>query len=236
MSGHRFFLESIEPDTLTIEGDDASHAVRVLRIAPGETISISDGCGSVAAARVTAAGRTLFAEVLSRSVVDQPAPRLTVYQGLPKHGKLDDIVQALTQLGVACVVPTRMRRSVTRWDDAKTAAQTRRLRAIAREAAMQSRRAWLPEVGDPATVAGVPDGALILHEEAEERLTDLLPPKPPVALALVVGPEGGLEPGEVEDLERRGCRTASLGSLVLRTQLAPIAAVAVVQCRYGLLG
>ncbi|MGH2830221.1 MAG: RsmE family RNA methyltransferase [Actinomycetota bacterium] len=235
MTSARFFLSSVNDDVLEIRGGDAVHAVRVLRISPGETITISDGAGAVATARVIAAGTALRAQVLDRAAVPQPRPRITVYQALTKQGRLDDVVNVLTQIGVDAIVPVRAQRSVPRWDERKAAAQTQRLRSIAREAAMQSRRAWLPRIGEVAGVDAIPGGAIVLHEEATARLRDLLPAQAPEELALAAGPEGGFDPDEIAALEGRGCDVATLGPLVLRTELAATAGVIAVRTLYGLL-
>lgn len=234
MSAPHFFLPSVEDDRLVVEGDDAKHAVRVLRITPGERITISDGNGRVADATVTAAGRTMEAGVTGRRDAPKPRPALIVYQGLPKHGKLERIVQSLTQCGVAEIYPMRAARSIAKWDEAKAAANVARLRAIAREAAMQSRRAYLPIVGD--VTSGPPSGAIVLHEQAPMRLRDALPGEAPERVVLAIGPEGGFDDAEIAAWEASGCRAASLGPFVYRTEIAPVVGATVVQARYGIVG
>jgi 16S rRNA (uracil1498-N3)-methyltransferase len=244
VSAHHFFLPSVEGDTLVIEGDDARHAVRVLRIAPGETITISDGRGRVATATVTDpgtdagtdAGRDLRAHVNERRDVASIRPALTVYQAIPKHGKLEQVVQTLTQCGAAAIVPFRAARSIAKWDTAKAAANAARLRIVAREAAMQSRRAHLLVVDDVIGIDQIPAGTIVLHEDASVRLSAVLPPETPPAIALAVGPEGGFSAAEIAALSDRGCPIATLGDLVLRTEVASVVAAAVTLTRYRALG
>ncbi|HVL91109.1 MAG TPA: RsmE family RNA methyltransferase [Actinomycetota bacterium] len=238
MSAHHFFLPSIEGVLLTIEGEDARHATRVLRIRPGEAITVSDGRGGIATATVTDASRALSASVMDRRVVEPIRPALTVYQALPKAGKLERVVQALTQCGVAAIVPLRAARSIAKWDAAKAASNVGRLRAVAREAAMQSRRAWLPTVRDPIGIDEVPAGTIVLHEAASTRLSALLPlaSGAPAAVSIAIGPEGGFDDAEIAALEARGCPAATLGPVVLRTETASIVAAAVILARYGSLG
>lgn len=236
MSAPHFFLPGVDADVLVIEGDDAKHAVRVLRIQPGKHITVSDGNGRVAQAVVTGAGRTMEATVTQRSDVPKPQPALIVYQGLPRHGKLDGIVQTLTQCGVAEIHPMRAVRSIAKWDPAKAAANVARLRAIAREAAMQSRRAHLPVVGDIADASALPAGTIVLHEQASQRLSDVLSDAAPERVALAIGPEGGFDDAEIAAWEAAGCRAASLGPFVFRTEVAPVVAAALVQARYGIIG
>src|SRR5439155_1383993 len=106
---------------------------------------------------------------------EQPSPRVIVFPAMPKAGKLDAVVQKLTELGVDEIRPWFAKRSVIRWDAGKTAGRTARLRAIAREAAMQARRAWLPEVAEPGPLEHLPEIAFVLHESATAGLIAALP-------------------------------------------------------------
>jgi 16S rRNA (uracil1498-N3)-methyltransferase len=129
-------------------------------------------------------------------------------------------------------------RSVPRWDAAKSNAQASRLGEVARQAAMQARRAWLPSVLPPLRTKALelPSPSLVLDETAEARLNDSLPPEAPVAVGIVIGPEGGFTADELTAFRERGANPVSLGPLILRTETAALAAAAVVLGRYGLLG
>ena len=236
MTAPHFFTADVSGDRVVLVGDDARHAVKSLRIAPGETISVSNGAGEVVTATVVTAGARLEAEVVSRRTVPVPRPRLAVYQALAKHPKMDDVVARLAEAGATAIIPFTGHRSVARWDPDKAAAQHRRLNVIAREAAMQSRRAWLPRVATLERLDAIPEGSLVLHEEAATRLSAALPPEAPEEGVLVVGPEGGLTPEEIDVLAARGCVPVSLGDAVLRTETAALVAVALVLARYGVLG
>lgn len=236
MTAPHFFAASVEADRITLTGADARHAVRSLRLRPGEEITVSDGAGAVVTARVVEARAALVAEVVSRRAVPPPRPLLRVLQALPKSGKLEPVVRKLTEVGVSEIVPFRAARSVVRWDSAKAAANLARLRAVAREASMQSRRAWLARVGEVARLEDLPPGGIVLHEEAAERLGAVLPPAPPDEVTLVVGPEGGFDPGEVAALAAGGARSVSLGPSVLRTETAGLVAAILVLAKYGVIG
>ncbi|GAC1418854.1 MAG: 16S rRNA (uracil(1498)-N(3))-methyltransferase [Actinomycetota bacterium] len=236
MTAPRFFVDSIEPDRLLLIGDDAVHGVRALRLRPGEIIDVSDGVGNVAACEVTDVTRNLSVSVTERRFVPQTPPRIRVYQGIPKVGKLDEVVRLLTQAGVDEIVPVAMHRSISRWDDRKAAAQLARLNLIAREAAMQSRRAWLPKVLPVVSVNDIPENALVLTEEASQRLSSALPHDVPETLSLLIGPEGGIDQQELDALEKRGCSVVSIGETVFRTQVAALVAVTLALARYGVLG
>jgi 16S rRNA (uracil1498-N3)-methyltransferase len=229
------FAAHVDADRIEIVGDDARHAVRVLRLRRGEAVTISDGAGTVVDAVIADAGPTLVAAVTARRFVERPRPMLTVVQGIPKASKFDEIVQHLVEIGADLIVPLRAHRSIPRWDgDGKV----QRSRTIAHEAAKQSRRAWLPLVADPVDLADAPiqAPAFVLHEEAATGLIDALPARAPDGVTLFVGPEGGFDPKEVELLTGRGATAVTLGSQILRAETAPIVAGTLVLGRYGRLG
>ncbi len=237
MTAPQFFVEAIGEERVSLRGDEARHAIRVLRIRPGELIRVSDGKGTIADAQCESIdGGSLIARVTQRQRVERGSPRVVVFPAVPKAGKLDIVVQKLTELGVDEIRPWTAARSVARWDGARARKQGERLRAIAREAAKQSRRAWLPEVSDPATLVDLPSLTVFLHEGAGERLSAVLPAAAPDVVGLIVGPEGGLTDEEVTDLAGLGARPASLGPQILRTETASLAAAVLVLGRYGLLG
>jgi 16S rRNA (uracil1498-N3)-methyltransferase len=232
-----FFVEEVGGAAVRISGPDAHHAARALRIRPGEEITVSDGCGNVVRARVTSSSSSsLTGDVIARASVEQPSPRVIVFPAVPKAGKLDAVVQKLTEIGVDEIRPWFAARSVVRWDGAKAPAHAERLRAIAREAAMQSRRAWLPVVTDPGPLDNVPATAVVLDESAGVRLSAILPAVAPKEIGVVVGPEGGMAPDEVERLAGIGAHVASLGDQILRTETAAVVGPALVLARYERLG
>ena len=237
MTAAHFFIDDVDETSVRITGPDAHHAARALRIQPGEEITVSDGRGNIARARVTASSASvLSAEVIARTSVEHPSPRVVVFPAVPKAGKLDAVVQKLTEIGVDEIRPWFAARSVVRWGDAKASARAERLRAIAREAAMQSRRAWLPVVADPGPLEHVPPMTVVLDESAVVRLSAVLPAVAPNEVGVVVGPEGGLTRDEVERLVGLGALAASLGDQILRTETAAVVGPALVLAGYERLG
>ena len=219
---------------VTVEGAEAHHAVAVRRLAVGEPLVLTDGAGHVAECEVTATGKARL-EVVVRSVssVPRPAPEVVVVQALPKGDRGELAVELLTEIGVARIVPWAAARSVAVWRGDRAAKSLAKWQATAREAAKQSRRAWFPEVSSLASTAEVVDLvtaaplALVLHEEAAEPLPVDLPDR----VLVVVGPEGGLAPEELTAFASAGARTVRLGSEVLRTSTAGVAAVSAVLSR-----
>ncbi|GAA1756612.1 16S rRNA (uracil(1498)-N(3))-methyltransferase [Agromyces humatus] len=220
-----------------LSGDEARHAVTVSRVRPGERVSIGDGRGVLVRGTVTETGPKRLAIEADEVFVDErPSPHITLVQALAKGDRDELAVQAATELGVDAIVPWAAARSVSRWEGPKAEKGRQRWAAIVREAVKQSMRAWLPRVGPLATTAELPDRLagvrmLLLEPTAATALTDLGPDGRD--LALVVGPEGGIAPAELERLIAAGAESVRLGASVLRTSTAGPAAIAVLNARLG---
>lgn len=242
MSAPLFLVEALPAaDTLTLDGPEGHHAATVQRLRVGEELLLADGRGGTAAAVVSAVGRgTLDLQVTSRGYVDASVPRLVVAQGIAKGDRGELAVQAMTEVGVDEIVPWAASRSVAQWRGERGLRAREKWVSTAREAAKQARRAWLPVVAgapDESTaalarrIAGAAAG-FVLHEEAQDRLTavDL-----PAAgeIVLVVGPEGGIAPAELDGFRAAGARPVRLGPAVLRTSTAGVAALSVLATRLG---
>ncbi|TMK49841.1 MAG: 16S rRNA (uracil(1498)-N(3))-methyltransferase [Actinobacteria bacterium] len=253
MSGHApfFFAEpgALDAAELTIEGEDARHLAVVRRASPGDLVRISDGRGTIADARLTSVTpAAVGAEVLTRTVTPAPSPRIEVHQGLAKGDKVDGVIRHLVEMGVDRIVVFEAGRSVARWDGARQAAAGRRWATIAREAAKQSHRAWLPVLDGPvpeadaaASASAGPGLGLVAHPAAGCRLRDVLEdrvptPGGPESVWVVVGPEGGLSEDEVATFAAAGAVPVSLGPQILRTETASVVAAALVLHHFGRLG
>lgn len=202
---------------------------------------VTDGVGTVALCKVRASdGGHVAAEVIERRHYARPSPEVVVYQGAAKGAKVDDVIERLAQLGVACVRVFLSERSVVRWDARKSQALADRWSAIARSAAKQSRNPFMVATGRPLPWTALTaelarsDDALVLWEEAALPLRRAL--RDTARVDLVVGPEGGLTSREVEELEDAGARLVSLGARILRTENAPVVATAVILYHHGLIG
>ncbi|WP_328851849.1 16S rRNA (uracil(1498)-N(3))-methyltransferase [Micromonospora globbae] len=240
MSAPLFLVDSLPTaDSLTLGGPEGHHAATVQRLRVGEELLLADGRGGTATAVVTAVGRgSLELELTSRGYVDAPVPRLVVVQGIAKGDRGELAVQAMTEVGVDEVVPWAASRSVAQWRGDRGVRAREKWVATAREAAKQARRPWLPVVaGSPdestdrvARRIGGAAGAFVLHEEADDRLTTA--PLPDTGeIVLVVGPEGGIAPAELEAFAAAGARPVRLGPSVLRTSTAGVAALSVLATR-----
>jgi 16S rRNA (uracil1498-N3)-methyltransferase len=229
--------------SVRLDGPEGRHAALVRRLQPRELVDLTDGRGLVAHCVVLRAdGPALDLEV--RELRDEPAPspRLTVVQALAKGDRGETAVETMTEIGVDVIVPWSASRSITQWKGERGAKSLEKWRGTAREAAKQSRRAWWPEVTEPATtseVAKLLAGAalpIVLHEEAEQGFAELDPPRASAGAAeivLVVGPEGGISPEERLRFAEAGAAPYRLGPTVLRTSTAGTAAAAVLLARSG---
>ncbi len=219
--GPLVFVDDLDAPVLA--GDDAHHLRRVLRVRPGDALTLADGAGRWRTACLGDQPEP------TSDIVEQPAaaPALTVGFALVKGAKPELVVQKLCELGIDRIIPFRSDRSIVRWDAAKAAAATARLRAVARAAAMQSHRPRLPVIDEVATVGsltGLSGVALAERGGAPPTLA---------ARALLVGPEGGWSDGE----RALGLPTVSLGTDVLRAETAAITAGVVLSAlRAGLVG
>lgn len=216
-----------------VTGDEARHAITVARVRVGERISVSDGDGLLAAGTVTSTdGGVVTVEVETARRHPVVTPELWLAQALAKGDRDELAVQAATELGVSGVVPWAAERSISRWEGAKAAKGRDRWAAIVREATKQSIRPRVPQVEAIATTAALaqlPGRILVLEPDATVRLTEV--ELDAARITLVVGPEGGIAPRELDALAAAGATLVRLGPEVLRTSTAGPAALAVLNAR-----
>jgi 16S rRNA (uracil1498-N3)-methyltransferase len=243
-------LESAEiGSAVSIAGDEAKHAVTVARTRVGERLSIGNGRGLLVGGVVTSLD-PFSVEVDDVQREGAPDPALWLVQALAKGDRDELAVQAATELGVSGVIPWVAERSVTRWEGAKLDKGRARWEAIVREASKQSIRAWVPEVGalistgsitgarsitEAGSITGggsITGAVLVLDPTAEQSLSSVALPSTG-RISLVVGPEGGISPRELDLLEKGGATRVRLGAEILRTSTAGPAAIAVLNLRLG---
>lgn len=235
MSAPVFLADDLSPDQVVLTGPEGRHAATVRRLRVGEAVDLCDGRGGRAACVVARVGRDEVAlDVLRRTTEPPASPRVVLVQALAKGDRGELAVELATEVGVDEVVPWAAARCVTRWEGERGERSRQRWASTAREAGKQSRRAWHPSVAPVAStaeVAALLSGAtgLVLHEEAPVPLTSL-DLRAATDVVIVVGPEGGIAP---EELELLGGTAVRLGPSVLRTSTAGAAATAVVSALTG---
>jgi 16S rRNA (uracil1498-N3)-methyltransferase len=228
------FVDALD-DRIVVDGPDGHHLQRVRRLASGERVTAADGTGAWRLYNVaaTTAGRVELAASGDRLFVPAPAVSLVLAVALTKGG-IDAVVTAATELGVATIVPVLTARTVVKWEGARAERGVDRLQALAREAAMQSRRAR-PALLDPVTALETvaARGDLVVADRTGCR-ADELPTPTTGSWAVLVGPEGGFAPDERERLAERP--HLRLGDHVLRAATAPIAALTILGDRIAQMG
>ena len=231
---YQFFVEpgQIQGREILIQGSDVNHIRNVLRMRPGEELSVSNGVdGREYRCHITGITEDAVRcelRFIKEEGVELPS-RIYLLQGLPKADKMELIIQKAVELGVYQIVPVAAHRSVVRLDERKAAARVSRWQAIAEAAAKQSRRGVIPRVqqvmGLDQALAHVRDlpVKLIPYELAEDmgRTREVLGKlEPGQDIAVLIGPEGGFEGKEVESAVAAGAIPITLGRRILRTETA----------------
>ena len=206
----------VEPEmlaALSIDDDTDHHLRRVLRLRDGESVSVTDGAGRWLLADVVLDGSSLALEAAGEIVVEAArTDPFTIATAMPKGDRLDWLVQKVTELGADRIVLLHAERSVVRWKAARVESQLARLQRISDEACRQSRRVWRVEIEAPVEAASAL-GEFVVAEPGGRRLE-------PTDRMVAIGPEGGWAPGELA----RARESVSLGSTILRTETAAVAA------------
>ena len=241
---HTFYLE--QPGSVggsfPLPKDEAKHALKVLRLGVGDEVCVLDGFGGRFAAEIeSVSGDGAMLKLTEALSSNEPPVRVTLYQGLPKADKLDFIVQKLTELGAACVVPVKMERCVVKSDAKDGKKRQERLQRIACEAVKQCRRACEPEVTEPLTWKQCfekmkqHDLLLVPWEDAEGyNMKKAFADAPDATdIGIVIGPEGGMSAAEVEALTEQGAKIVTLGPRILRAETAAVASVTMAMTLWG---
>jgi 16S rRNA (uracil1498-N3)-methyltransferase len=229
----------LQRDLILLSGAEGRHAATVRRLRPGERADVGDGAGLVAECVVVAhSSRGLELAVRARRELSRPDPVITVVQAIPKGDRGELAVAEMTEVGVDRIMPWAAARCVPVWRAERGARSLARWRTTAREAAKQSRRAWIPEVtelvsaADVAQVIAKAACAVVLEPDAAQSLAHLRPPGSG-DLVVIVGPEGGLTDEENAAFRTAGAAPRHLGPTVLRTSTAGTVAAAVLLSRSG---
>lgn len=230
----RFFVprEAFDGARVRLTGAQARRAVKVLRLRPGDRVIVFDGLGPERIAEVEqATPEDVTARIVATQAAIRPPVHLVLLQGVPKGSKMDAVVRMSTELGVGEILPFHSTRTV-----AEGAQRTPRWRRIAEQSAQQCGRSDVPVVHDPMALAAALDrvagydAVLLLWEgERTQSIARILSAVGrPQRVAVVIGPEGGLAPAEVDLARARGAVPVTIGPLILRTETAGVVALAMV--------
>ena len=234
-----FLIEKLgDSSIIEIDGDEAHHAIKVLRIKIGEEILISDGAGNWARASVESIERKSFtAKVIERGYQEAKSPRLAVVQGIPKSDRIKEAIEILVESGVDLIIPWQADRSISKWQKDSLS----KWESAAFAATKQSRRFRTPEIIEELSLSQLLEiesensGILVMHESASNKLSEVVTPKFAdfSEIIIVIGPEGGLTEGELALLQSAGAHIVGLGPEVFRSAHAGGAALSAVSALIG---
>lgn len=225
---HRFFAERVNEKEALLSKEESQHALKVLRMAQG------DACqalleGEIYAASIAACGENVLLSLGEKLPSPEADVRITLYQGLPKGDKMEYILQKCTEVGVDRFVPVLFSRCVVKWEKKDNEKKLPRWQRIVLEAAKQSGRARVPQVDAPVTVeelcrrmAGHEKVLIPWEEEKGNGIRRFWQGEKDVAI--VIGPEGGMDEKEVEKMKGAAAVPVTLGPRILRTETAGLAA------------
>lgn len=233
---YQFFVapDQIQGSEVVITGSDVNHIRNVLRMKIGEKVRISDNEGEdfyCAIERIES--EEVMLVVLERAEDTEPSLKITLFQGLPKGDKMEQVIQKSVELGVTEIIPVAMKNCVVKLDEKRAQAKQARWQAIAQSAAKQSKRSIIPTVGevmrfaDAVTYAGKLDVRILPYEnqrglahtrEVFGRI------QKGASVGIFIGPEGGYDSSEIA-LAKDDMEMVSLGNRILRTETAGLCAL-----------
>lgn len=239
----RFFVtsEELQGNFLVLRGDNAAHA-KVLRLKNGERVMVCDGQGSECLCTVTDVAQDQISLVVDgRQVSETEASvKVSVYMAFSKGDKFEHVVQKATELGAYEIVTFPSARCVSKPDEKSLKKKLVRWQKIAASAAEQSGRGRIPAVivlnsySDAVKRAADSDVGILFYENAQENtLHNALEAGGYSSVSLITGPEGGLEPAEVQLAIRTGLQICTLGKRILRCETAPLCALSAVMYDSG---
>ncbi len=238
------FFSAIGDDTdegslLVLAGSEAKHALKARRMTLGESIAVSDGAGLKIRGKISKISKdTIEVSVESHEKLVPPACQLVLVQALAKGDRDELAIQACTELGVYGVIPWQADRSISIWKQEKLLKGRSRWQSIVTEAAKQSLRPFVPVVGELLNTQELVqvlkgfDKIIVLDPESKTSITDIVFPSLG-KIAVVVGPEGGIAGPELAAFVASGFELVHLGSGVLRTSTAGMAAISYLQAKLG---
>lgn len=221
-----FFPDLTERDqTLVIEGDEARHAARVKRLTVGDSVRVLNGQGLVATCRVQDTHRRLALEVVAREVARRIVPGVNVWSATPKGARVEEMIDALVQVGAESWTPMATKYGVV--DPRET--KLYRLDRISVEACKQAARPWMLRIGEKrsfgeATRAGAPGEQIVVADESGGRYRASGGP----AVRLLIGPEGGFTADEMKLARAAGVQIAAFGPHTMRIEVAAPVAAAII--------
>jgi 16S rRNA (uracil1498-N3)-methyltransferase len=232
-----FFTEEInDGSTQTLENAEAHHAIKVLRLKLGEVIKISDGNKKwVSGPIIEISKKALKISISESGEFEVKKPELVVVQAVTKSDRSKEMLELLVAAGVDRIIPWQADRAISKWQSDSA----QKWEIVIKEACKQARQIKLPKVMSMLSTTGVVQlltkdaQAIVFHESATEKFSQLLLSQTLTSLYIIIGPEGGITQSELASFENGGFKIVRLGDTVLRSAHAGFAAIAAVQTKLG---
>lgn len=234
-----------ENNKIIISGEDAHHMIQVMRMSPEDQVYVVVENITYTMTIVEGSSKSVLLQVENKLEQTNELPvKVSIVCGLPKGDKLELITQKATELGMHTLYPFEAKRSIVKWDKQKNEKKIVRLQKIAKEAAEQSHRSFVPHIHNPIVlndllevsksydvkfVADEEDAKLEQRQKFAEQLKKVYDKK---SILIVFGPEGGLDRSEIKTLLDNDFQPISLGPRILRTETAPLYALAAISYEY----
>ncbi|MFF2754265.1 16S rRNA (uracil(1498)-N(3))-methyltransferase [Psychrobacillus sp. NPDC058041] len=243
----RYFTDKLidENNKIIISGEDAHHIIQVMRMSPGDQVYLVVENITYTSTIIEGSSKSVLLKVGNKLEQSNEMPvKVSIICGLPKGDKLELITQKATELGMHTLYPFEAKRSIVKWDKQKNEKKIVRLQKIAKEAAEQSHRSFVPHIHNPIDlnelleisrtydvkfVADEEDAKLEQRQKFAEQLKKVYDKK---SILIVFGPEGGLDRSEIKTLLNNDFQPISLGPRILRTETAPLYALAAISYEY----
>ena len=242
----RFFVknEQIKGTTIEIQGEDVKHIKNVLRKQIGENVEICDQDTekSYICEIEKIGNESILTNIIKELQSYDDNIKVDIYQGLPKADKMELIIQKSVELGVNAIIPVAMKRCVVKIDPKDEIKKITRWQKIAESAAKQSGRSTIPEIKNIINIEKINqlikeyDSVIVAYENEKENtikhelliLKEKVKTNNKIKIAIVIGPEGGLEEKDVELLKQNGAKIVTLGNRILRTETVALNVLSVI--------
>lgn len=238
----KLFIENeLIDEKIILNEEQSRHIAKSLRMKTGDMLTVCDGAGTDYGCIIDEITKDYVALSVcyKQASASEPNVKVSLYQGVPKGDKMEDIIQKCTELGIYEITPVLTKRSVSRPNEKQAEKKRARYKKIALEAAQQSGRGIVPEINPmkgfkEAVKDCAADINILFYEGGGQSIKQIIDEnKNASSFAIFIGPEGGFEKEEVNEILNSGGINATLGARILRTQTAPVAALTAIMLLTG---
>lgn len=226
-------------DKIILTDERARHIGKSLRMRIGDMLTVTDGAGTDFGCQIEDMTKdTVTLKICYQQASDsEPTVEVTIYQGVPKGTKMEEIIQRCVELGATRIVPTLTNRCVSRPDEKSASKKNARYQKIALEASQQSGRGIVPEIAPMTTLknaiaSDTAETKIVFYEGGGDPLASIIKTDTK-SVSIYIGSEGGFDKDEVEMIVQSGAVQATLGPRILRTQTAPVCAISCIMMLTG---